>query len=124
MQKFTQDHEWIKVDGAQGFIGITDYAQKELGDVVFIDLPSVGTKVTKGKSFANVESVKAVSDIYAPASGTITEVNTALADRPELINQSAETDGWLVKIAIDSNAELEGLMDRAKYDAYIAEVSK
>lgn len=124
MQKFTQDHEWIKVDGAQGFIGITDYAQKELGDVVFIDLPSVGTKVTKGKSFANVESVKAVSDIYAPASGTITEVNTALADRPELINQSAETDGWLVKITLDSNTELEGLMDRAKYDAYIAEVSK
>ena len=117
---YTQDHEWIDVDGDTATVGITDYAQGQLGDVVFVELPEAGRAVTKGGEAAVVESVKAASDVYAPVSGTVTEANPALTDDPALVNTSPEADGWFFKLTLADAAELDGLMDKAAYDAFVA----
>jgi glycine cleavage system H protein len=122
--RYTKDHEWIHAEGATATIGITDYAQHELGDVVFVELPKLGAKIETGKSFGTVESVKAVSEIYAPASGEVVEANVALNDTPEKINQDPHGAAWLVKIRLANPAELTGLMDAAAYETFIAEASK
>ena len=117
---FTQDHEWIDVSGTSGVVGITDYAQSQLGDITYVDLPSAGTTVKKGDAPCVVDSVKAASDVYSPVSGTITAANDALGDAPELVNTDAEEGGWLFRIDLSDPAELDGLMDKAAYDAYVA----
>src|ERR1700722_16347628 len=122
--RYTKEHEWIDAKGDTGTIGITDYAQHELGDVVFVEMPAVGKKIEAGKSLGTVESVKAVSEIYAPVSGEITEVNTTLADSPELLNQDPQGKAWLIKVKITNPAELSGLMDAAAYQAYVTEKEK
>jgi glycine cleavage system H protein len=119
--RYTKEHEWIDAQGDTAKIGITDYAQHELGDVVFVELPSVGTKLEKGKSLGSVESVKAVSDIYIPASGEVLETNAELQNKPETINSDPHGAGWLVKIKLANPAEVSSLMDAAAYEAYIAE---
>ncbi|SRR5690554_1416578 len=118
---FTKDHEWVRVQGKVVVVGITDYAQDELGDVVFVDLPSVGDQVEEGEGFAVVESVKAVSDIYAPVSGTIVKVNTELEDSPELINESPYEQGWIVEIELAEGTQLDDLMSEEEYEAFIKE---
>jgi glycine cleavage system H protein len=122
--RYTKDHEWIQAQGATATIGITDYAQHELGDVVFVELPKIGAKIKAGESFGTVESVKAVSEIYAPASGEVTEINSKLADTPETINSDPHKAAWLIKIKLADPKELSGLMDAAAYQAYIAEKQK
>ncbi|OYW13799.1 MAG: glycine cleavage system protein H [Sphingomonadales bacterium 32-65-25] len=117
---YTQDHEWIDVAGGEATVGITDYAQGQLGDVVFVDLPDAGRAVTKGGEAAVVESVKAASDVYAPVSGTVTESNPALADDPSLVNSAPEAEGWFFKLTLSDASELDGLMDKAAYDAFVA----
>lgn len=117
---YTPDHEWLQVDGDTATVGITDYAQGQLGDVVFVELPVVGAKLTKGGDAAVVESVKAASDVYAPVSGAVTEGNAALEADPALVNTDAEGAGWFFKLALADAGELAGLMDRAAYDALIA----
>jgi glycine cleavage system H protein len=117
---YTQDHEWIDVAGGEATVGITDYAQGQLGDVVFVDLPDSGRAVTKGGEAAVVESVKAASDVYAPVSGTVTESNPALADDPSLVNSAPEAEGWFFKLTPSDASELDGLMDKAAYDAFVA----
>ena len=117
---YTQDHEWIDVAGGEATVGITDYAQGHLGDVVFVDLPDSGRAVTKGGEAAVVESVKAASDVYAPVSGTVTESNPALADDPSLVNSAPEAEGWFFKLTLSDASELDGLMDKAAYDAFVA----
>lgn len=117
---YTQEHEWIDVAGDVATVGITDYAQGQLGDVVFVDLPEAGRAVTKGGEAAVVESVKAASDVYAPVSGTVTEANPALADDPGLVNSAPEADGWFFKLTLSDASELDGLMDKAAYDAFVA----
>jgi glycine cleavage system H protein len=119
--RYTKEHEWIDVQGDTAKIGITDYAQHELGDVVFVELPSAGAKLEKGKSLGSVESVKAVSDIYTPASGQVVEANSELQNKPETINTDPHGAGWLVKIKLANPAEVNALMDAAAYEAYIAE---
>ncbi len=118
--RYTQDHEYIRVDGTTGTVGITNYAQDQLGDIVFVELPSVGQKLKKGDEAAVVESVKAASEIYSPASGTVLEVNLALAAEPGLINSNPDTDGWIYKLKLDSTAELDSLMDDAAYAKHTA----
>lgn len=115
---FTQDHEWIDVDGDTATVGITDYAQGQLGDIVFVEVPSEGAALTKGGDAAVVESVKAASDVYSPVSGTVTEGNSALADDPALVNTAPETDGWFFKLTIADKSELDGLMDESGYKAF------
>lgn len=122
--RYTKDHEWIKVDGAVGTIGITDYAQQELGDVVFVEMPKPGAAVTAGQSFGTVESVKAVSEIFSPVSGEVTENNPVLADAPEKINSDPHRSAWLVKVKLADPQEVASLMDAAAYEAYIAEKAK
>ncbi|KAI8979255.1 glycine cleavage system H-protein [Mycotypha africana] len=117
-KKYTADHEWISVENGVGTFGITDFAQKALGDVVFVETPAVGDEVKKEDQVGAIESVKAASDIYSPVSGKITDVNEQLSDEPSLINSSPEQDGWLAKIEISDNSELEGLMDEAAYAAH------
>jgi glycine cleavage system H protein len=117
---FTEDHEWIEVDGDTATIGITDYAQGQLGDIVFVEVPSEGTQLAKGKEAAVVESVKAASAVYSPVSGTVTEGNSALEDDPALVNTAAESDGWFFKATIADKSELDGLMDEAKYKDFVA----
>ena len=117
---FSKDHEWIEVDGDAGTVGITDYAQGQLGDITFVDLPGDGQDVAKGDAAAVVDSVKAASDVYSPVGGMVTGVNVALADEPELVNSDAEGAGWLFRIALADAAELGELMDRSAYDAYVA----
>jgi len=119
--RYTKEHEWIKVTGATGTIGITDYAQHELGDVVFVELPAVGAKITTGQVFGSVESVKAVSEIFAPVSGEVTEANVALSDTPETLNSDPHGAGWLIKIKLANAAEVSSLMDAAAYQAFISE---
>jgi glycine cleavage system H protein len=118
--KYTKEHEWIKADGNAATIGITTYAQDSLGDIVFVELPKPGSEITSGKTFGSVESVKAVSDLYAPASGTVTEVNGELATAPEKINKDAHS-AWMVKITLKNPAELNSLMSAADYEKFIAE---
>lgn len=117
---FTQDHEWIDVSGATGIVGITDYAQGQLGDITYVDLPAPGTTVKKGDTPCVVDSVKAASDVYSPVSGTITAANDALSDAPELVNTDADEGGWLFRIDLSDPSELEGLMDKAAYEVYVA----
>ena len=118
--KYTKDHEWIKADGKSATIGITHYAQESLGDIVFVDLPKPGTEFTAGKSFGSVESVKAVSDLYAPASGTVTEINSELASAPEKINKDPH-GAWMVKITLKNPEELKSLLSSADYEEFVAE---
>ena len=117
---FTQDHEWIDVDGESSTVGITDYAQGQLGDIVFVETPEAGRELTKGGEAAVVESVKAASDVYAPVSGTVLEGNAALADDPSLVNSDPEGAGWFFKLQIAHAGELEGLMDEAAYRGFVA----
>jgi glycine cleavage system H protein len=117
---FTDEHEWIDVDGGQATVGITDYAQGQLGDIVFVELPAIGAAVTKGGEAAVVESVKAASDVYAPVSGTVTAANDALGDDPSLVNSAPEGEGWFFKLTLADAGELEGLMDAAAYQAFVA----
>ncbi len=116
---YSKDHEWISVDGDIATIGITNHAQEQLGDVVFVEVPETGRTVKPGDAAAVVESVKAASEVYAPLSGEITEANTALADTPELVNEDAEGAAWFFKLRITDKAELDGLIDRAAYDAIV-----
>jgi len=122
--RYTKEHEWIDAKGGTATIGITDYAQHELGDVVFVELPAAGTKLVAGKTFSSVESVKAVSEIYAPANGEVIEGNTALQNKPETINSDPHGAGWLVKIKLANPAEVNALMDAAAYETYIEEKKK
>jgi len=119
--RYTKEHEWIKVTGDTGTIGITDYAQHELGDVVFAELPTAGTKVTAGQVFGTVESVKAVSEIFSPVSGEVIEANSALSGTPETVNSDPHGAGWLIKIKLSNPAEVSGLMDAAAYQAFVSE---
>ncbi len=118
--KFTEDHEWIRIEGDVGTVGITDFAQEQLGDIVFIELPEAGAALGKGDQAGVVESVKAASEIYTPVAGEITEANEALVDSPDTVNAEAEGGGWFFKIKISDMNELEGLMDEAAYKAFIA----
>jgi glycine cleavage system H protein len=122
--RYTKEHEWIKTDGATGTVGITDYAQHELGDVVFVELPKVGTKLKAGQSLGTIESVKAVSEIFTPVSGEVTETNPALVDAPEKINADPHGAAWLIKIRLADLKEVGSLMDAAAYEAYVAEKAK
>lgn len=117
---FTSEHEWIKVEGDVGTVGITDHAQGALGDVVFVELPAAGKKVSKGGDAAVVESVKAASDVYSPVSGEVVEANQSIVDQPALVNESPEDGAWFFKVKLSNTAELDGLMDRAAYDAFVA----
>lgn len=117
--KFTGEHEWIRLDGDIATVGITDYAQTQLGDVVYVELPQVGQKVEKGKQAAVVESVKAASEVYAPISGEVVEVNQALVDEPAAINADPMGGGWFLKLKIANRAELDGLMDEAAYQKFV-----
>ncbi len=122
--RYTKEHEWIEAKGDTGTVGITDYAQHELGDVVFVELPKAGAKLKAGQSFGTVESVKAVSEIYSPVSGDVVETNGALANEPEKINQDPHGAAWLVKVKLSNPGELASLMDAAAYEAYVAEKKK
>lgn len=119
--RYTKEHEWIRVEDRVGTVGITDFAQHELGDVVFVELPGDGTPLSKGHAFGVVESVKAVSDIYAPVSGTVSATNAELASKPELINQDPYGGGWLVKVDLSDASELSELMDADAYREYAGE---
>lgn len=123
-RKYTKDHEWARLDGSDVVVGITDYAQTELGDVVFADPPKPGTKVKKGDSLGVVESVKAVSDIYAPLSGTVVAGNDGLRNSPETINSDPFGGGWFAKLKPDSAGEFDGLLDQAGYTALLGEIAK
>ena len=116
---YTEDHEWIRVEGETATVGITNYAQEQLGDLVFVDLPEIGRSVAKGEEAVVVESVKAASDVYAPVSGEITEVNEALAGDPALVNRAAEGDGWLIRLRLSEPGQLDELMDQAAYQAMV-----
>ena len=116
---FTESHEWVSVDGDAATVGITDYAQGQLGDVVFVEMPAEGTPVAKGKEAAVVESVKAASDVYSPVSGTVTENNPGLETDPALVNTAPEGEGWFFKLTLADTAELDGLMDEAAYKAFV-----
>jgi glycine cleavage system H protein len=118
--KYTKEHEWIKSDGKNATIGITTYAQESLGDIVFVELPKVGSELAAGKTFGSVESVKAVSDLYAPATGTVTEVNSELATAPEKINKDAHS-AWLLKITLKNPGELNSLLSASDYEKFVAE---
>jgi glycine cleavage system H protein len=113
--RYTKDHEWVRIDGSTGWIGITDYAQGELGDVVFIELPAIGTKLEQGKSFGTIEAVKAVSDLYAPMSGEVLEVNKEAQDSPEVVNKEPYERGWMLKVKIENPTDLDHLLDALSY---------
>ncbi len=116
---YTKDHEWIRVDGTTGSIGITDHAQKELGDIVFVELPQVGAHLTVKESLGTVESVKAVADIYSPVTGEVTAINPKLQNAPELVNTDPHGEGWLVQVALRDRSETESLMSAEEYEAYL-----
>ena len=118
--KFSQDHEWVSVEGDIATIGITNHAQEQLGDVVFVELPAIGKKVAKGGEAAVVESVKAASEVYAPVTGEVVDVNKELEGDPALVNRGAEGDGWFMKIKLSNPAELNDLMDKPAYDKFVA----
>jgi glycine cleavage system H protein len=122
MRYFTEDHEWVDVDGDIGTVGITDYAQGQLGDIVFVDVPEEGKTLTKGDEAAVVESVKAASDVYSPVSGTVIEGNDELSDNPALVNEDADGEGWFFKLTLSDPSELEDLMDETKYEAFVAKL--
>jgi len=117
--RYTKEHEWVSVEGDTGTVGITDHAQSELGDIVYVDLPKTGTPIEQGKSLGSVESVKAVSDIYSPVSGEIVETNPALADHPETLNTDPHGSAWLVKIKLTDPSQVQNLMSSADYQTYV-----
>ena len=118
--KYSSDHEWIRMDDSEALIGITDFAQGELGDIIFVEFPSVGEKYSAGDPFGTVEAVKTVADLYMPVGGEILEINTALDDAPETVNQDPYQGGWLVKISVSAPADFDGLMDAERYKAHIS----
>jgi glycine cleavage system H protein len=119
---YTEDHEWVEVDGDTGTVGISDYAQGQLGDIVFVEVPDEGKTVGKGDDVAVVESVKAASDVYSPVSGTVIEGNAALADTPELVNEDPEGDGWFFKLTLSDPSELESLMNESAYAEFVSKL--
>ncbi|AWB10472.1 glycine cleavage system H protein [Thermodesulfobium acidiphilum] len=119
---YSKDHEWLEIDNNVGIVGITDYAQHQLGDITYVELPEVGTEIKQFSIFCTIESVKAASDVYAPVSGKIIEVNSRLENEPEIINKSPEEEGWIVKVEISDTSELKNLMDKASYENYIKEL--
>lgn len=119
--KFSKEHEWVRVEGHQAFVGITDFAQAELGDIVFVELPEVGTSISVNQVFGTVESVKTVSDLFAPVSGKVVQVNTTLTDSPESVNSSPYTEGWMVVIELSEVTELSKLLDASAYEAHIVD---
>jgi len=119
---FTDEHEWIDVEGDSATVGITDYAQEQLGDIVFVEMPEVGAELSKGDDAAVVESVKAASDVYAPVSGTVTEANDSLTEEPALVNSSAEDEGWFFRLTLSDKDELSELMDEKAYKAFVADL--
>jgi glycine cleavage system H protein len=122
--RYTKEHEWIDVKGDTATIGITDYAQHELGDVVFVELPAVGAKITTAKNFGSIESVKAVSELFAPATGEVVEANSALQTKPETVNTDPHGAAWLIKVKLASPSEINSLMDAKGYEAFIEEKQK
>jgi glycine cleavage system H protein len=118
--RYTKDHEWIEEKGGTGTVGLTDYAQGQLGDIVFVELPKLGDRLEAGKPLGTVESVKAANDIFSPVSGEVVEVNTVLKDAPERINSDPHGQGWLIKVRLSHPAEMDALMDAAAYEAYVA----
>jgi len=119
--RYTKEHEWVQVDGDLATVGITDYAQKQLGDVVFVELPKVGDKVEAGKACGTIESVKSVSEIFSPVSGVVKEVNTALSETPELVNQEPHGKAWMIKVALGAPAPLDQLLEAGQYEEYVRE---
>lgn len=117
--RYTKEHEWVRVEGDSGTIGITQHAQEELGDIVYVDLPKTGARLEQGKSLGSVESVKAVSDVYSPVSGEVLEANGALAEAPEKLNEDPHGAAWLVKVKLSNPSEVQGLMSAAEYETYI-----
>ena len=117
--KFTQDHEWIRMEGDFAFVGITDYAQSNLGDIVFLEIETVGETLAKGQAFGNIEAVKAVEELYMPVSGEVVEINPAMEDSPEVVNKDPYGEGWMVKIKVNDSAELGSLLDPAAYEKLI-----
>lgn len=120
---FTKEHEWIELEDNIATIGITDHAQQQLGDIVFVELPAVGKSIAKGAEAAVVESVKAASDVFSPVSGTVSATNTAIEDDPSLVNEAAQGEGWFLKMEISDPGELDGLMDEAAYDAFVKDLT-
>ena len=120
MMKYTADHEWVRLDGEVATVGITDFAQEKLGDLVFVELPPVGAKLKKGAAAATVESVKAASDVYAPVSGEVVEINSNVATKPELVNSAPNGDGWLFKLKVADASELTALLDEGAYKASLS----
>lgn len=118
---YSKEHEWVKVEGNKAYIGITEFAQNELGDIVFVELPEVNDTIAAGDVFGNVESVKTVSDLYAPVSGKVIEINEALEDSPELVNESPYENAWMIAVELDDASEVEALLDAAGYEALISE---
>jgi len=123
-RRYTKEHEWVRVEDDLGTVGITDYAQDQLGDLVYLDLPSPGTQVKQLDKLGEIESVKAVSDLYSPVSGEVTEVNQEVVDRPELVNQSPYEEGWLVRLRLADPAEVDGLLTAEQYDELIAQAQE
>lgn len=121
--KYTQQHEWVRVEDAVAVIGITDFAQEQLGDIVYIELPEIGAQLRQSQALGVIESVKAATDVYAPTSGTVTEVNESLRDRPELVNQYPYDAGWIVKATVGDEKELEGLLSSTEYEALVVSTS-
>ena len=117
--RYTKDHEWVRLEGDVATVGISDYAQQQLGDVVYVELPPVGTSFEQGKDMAVVESAKAASDVYAPIGGEVVAANDALSGQPDLVNGAAQGDGWFVKLRVTDKSQLDGLMDQAAYDDYV-----
>ena len=120
--RFTKDHEWVRLDGDIGTVGITNYAQEQLGDIVFVELPEIGRALEQGDEAATVESVKAASEVYSPAGGEVTEANEALTENPALVNEQPLGDGWFYRLRVSNPGDLDGLMDEAAYTAYCAEL--
>ena len=118
---YTKEHEWVKLDGETGTVGITDHAQKQLGDIVFVEVPEIDTELEKGDEAASIESVKAVADVFSPITGTVIENNGKLEDEPELVNKDAQGAGWLFKLRVSDKSELDNLMDSAQYEKYLEE---
>jgi len=121
--KYTEEHEWLRTEGSTAVVGITDYAQGELGDVVFVELPAPGTEIEQGAVFGTIEAVKTVSDLYAPVAGKVVAVNERLADEPEVVNQSPYEDGWMIKIEMSEPGDVETLLDAAGYRSHVGEGS-
>lgn len=122
--RYTKEHEWVKVEGNDAIIGVTDHAQNQLGDIVFVELPEAGSTFSIGDEFGTVESVKAVAEVYMPITGEIAEVNEELQDRPELVNERPHDDGWMIRVRISDHSEIDDLMDAEAYETFVEEESK